>query len=325
MRSKLTTALCLAAAGLLIGALLLALPLAPAGLESRALPARTYDESLRRIDALVALDGPAISPECGTRLFTHGSRTRRVVVLMHGLTNCPQQFDSLGRLLFDRGANVLIPRLPRHGLADRMTGALAATDARELCAFTDRVVDAARGLGDSVSVAGLSVGGVLAAWAGQERGDIVRAVAIAPIFGVARAPGRWTPLVTRLALGLPNTFVWWDPERREDLLGPRHVYPRFATRAVAATLVAGAAVRARARRVAPACPALVMVTVGGDAAADNGLAKEVSRLWRAHGANEVITFEFPEALRLNHDVVDPDQVGSNPAVSYPELLRLIMP
>jgi hypothetical protein len=166
---------------------------------------------------------------------------------------------------------------------------------------------------------------VLAAWAGQERGDIVRAVAIAPIFGVARAPGRWTPLVTRLALGFPNTFVWWDPERREDLLGPRHVYPRFATRAVAATLVAGAAVRARARRVAPACPALVMVTVGGDAAADNGLAKEVSRLWRAHGANEVITFEFPEALRLNHDVVDPDQVGSNPAVSYPELLRLIMP
>jgi hypothetical protein len=35
--------------------------------------------------------------------------------------------------------------------------------------LTDRVLDAAAGLGDSVTVAGLSIGGVIAAWSGPER------------------------------------------------------------------------------------------------------------------------------------------------------------
>jgi carboxylesterase len=287
-------------------------------------PATDYAEAVRRIDALRSEDGAEVSPECRTRLWTHGQSTHRVIVLFHGLTNCPAQFDSLGRMSFARGANVLIPRLPRHGMADRMTRALAYSNAAELRAFTDRVLDAAHGLGDSVTVAGLSVGGVMVAWAGQERADVDRAVVIVPLFGLAYAPGPLTPVATRLMGSLPNLFVWWDPKTRERLAGPRHVYPRFATRAVAATLVMGAATLASASHRGPACRTLVMVTVGGDVAVDNARCADLVRLWRRAG-RQVVAYEFPADLRLNHDVVDPEQVGGNPAVTYPVLTRLIGP
>ena len=300
-------------------------PLSDAGLEPRPHPARTYEEALGLIEALRAEDSPAISPECRSELLTHGGRTRRAIVMLHGLTNCPAQFDSLGRLAFARGANVLIPRLPRHGLADRMTGELARATSRELRELADRALDAAHGLGDSVTVVGLSVGGTLAAWAAQERGDVDRAVLIAPMLGAARARGAWTPVVARLFGALPNLFVWWNDSLKQDLPGPKHVYPRFATRTVAADLVLGWMVRERALRAAPACRSIAMITVGGDIAVDNGLNAEVVAAWRRHGAREVETYEFPGALHLNHDIVDPEQVGGNPAITYPVLTRLIGP
>lgn len=311
---------------LALAAALLARPLAPRGLASHPHPATDYDEAMRLVDSMRTTDTPAIATECGTRLLSHGARTARVVVLLHGLTNCPAQYDSLARLLYARGANVLIPRLPRHGLADRMTDELAEIDARELCEFTDRVLDAAHGLGDSVIVAGLSIGGVMAAWAGQERADVDRAVVIAPMIGWVRAPGPLpTAALVRLATLLPNAFVWWDDKLEQDLLGPKHVYPRFSTRSVAACMQLGAAVAADAKRAPPACSSLVMITVGGDPAADNGAAAALVRAWRARGAPEVVTYEFPFALHLSHDVVDPEQVGGNPALTYPVLMRFIAP
>jgi carboxylesterase len=206
-----------------------------------------------------------------------------------------------------------------------MTDELARLGSRELREFTDRVLDAAAGLGDSVTVAGLSLGGTMAAWAAEERADVDRAVLIAPMLGVARAPGAWTPVVARLLGVLPNAFVWWDAKWKQDLPGPTHVYPRFATRMVAADLAMGWRVRERALRQPPACRSIAMVTVGGDIAVDNGLNAEVVAAWRRHGGREIETYEFPAALHLNHDIVDPAQVGGNPAVTYPVLTRLIGP
>jgi alpha-beta hydrolase superfamily lysophospholipase len=299
-------------------------PVEPARFRSHPHPALSYEEALRRIAAVEAQDGPGILPECHTRLLTHEARAARAVVLLHGLTNCPEQFRALGELLYQRGANVYIPRLPLHGLTDRMTTALAGLDARALCAATDDAVDIGRGLGDSVIVVGLSVAGVMAAWAGQERGDVVRAVPIAPLQGFARMHGLLTPAATRLGLALPNRFVWWDERTKEHVPGPRHVYPRFATRSTAQTLLLGASVEARARRAPPAARAIVMITVGGDVGTDNRASGRLVRLWRARGA-DVIAYEFPERLHLNHDIIDPEQIGGNPALVYPVLVGLIAP
>ena len=287
-------------------------------------PATDYADALRRVAAVEARDGAAISPECRTLLLTHGARSTRAVVLLHGLTNCPEQFRALGERLYERGANVYIPRLPEHGLADCMTTALARLDARAMCEATDEAVDIGRGLGDSVIVVGLCIGGSMAAWAAQERTNVARAVPIAPLQGLARAPGALTGPAMNLMLALPNHFVWWDDKVKTDLPGPKHVYPRFSTRSVAQALLLGASVEAEARRAPPAARSIVMITVGGDVAVDNPAVARLAQIWRSHGAR-LTAYEFPAALRLNHDIVDPEQIGGNPALVYPVLLDLIAP
>lgn len=309
-----------------LAALLLSRPLDPSGFGSRPRPAGSYDAALRIVDSIRAMDGADIAPECRALLLSHGAPAPRAVVLLHGLTNCPAQFDSLARMIHARGANVFVPRLPAHGHADRMTGALARLEAGALRDFTDRVLDAAAGLGDTLIVAGLSVGGTMAAWAAQEHAGVGRAVVIAPVLGFARAPGpRLGAALTRAALTLPNAFAWWNDRLKRDLPGPRHVYPRFATRAIAATMLLGGAATSGAGRAPAACPDLVLVTVGGDMAVDNGEVQALADAWRAHGAANVRAYEFPAALRLNHDIVDPAQVGANPAATYPVLVKLIAP
>jgi carboxylesterase len=300
------------------------LPLTPRGLGSHPHPVRNYAAALDSIAGFVRADSGGIAPECKSTLYTHGRRMAHVILVFHGLTNCPAQFDSLARMAFARGANVFVPRLPRHGFADRMTDQLGKSDARELVAFADRACDAASGLGDTVTVVGLSVGGTLAAWAAQERPDVARAVLIAPMIGVAKAPGALTPVVTRLTALLPNLFVWWNDKEKEQLKGPRHVYPRFASRAVAATLLVGGETVQSARRTQPGVRDAMFVTIEGDQAVDNNLVEDLARRWeRAHV--RVQRTQFGRELGLNHDIVDPEQVGADPAVTYPVLTRLIGP
>src|SRR5439155_25994798 len=169
--------------------------------ESHPRPAADYEQALQRIDSLRAADGSEINPDCRLVLLSHGRRTARVVVLLHGLTNCPRQLEALGRMLYDRGANVLIARVPHHGFADRMTSDLARLTAAELVRFGDEVADIGQGLGDSVTVAGLSLGGVVAAWIAEERADVDHAIVISPVFGVAAV---WAPLTP----GLTRALLW---------------------------------------------------------------------------------------------------------------------
>ena len=245
------------------------------------------------------------------------------MVLVLGVNNVGRDYPAVMRFadaMARSGVAVLVP-----DSAALLAGTLNPDE-------TGGVVDAFRLLASRpevdpqrVGLVGLSVGGTLAAWAAQERPDVDRAVLIAPMLGVAQAPGPWTPVVTRLMRALPNVFIWWDADRKQDLPGPKRVFPRFATRSVAATLRLGAVACHGERRDGPACRSLAIVTVGGDRAVDNDMIAALVRDWREHGARDVVTFEFPARLRLNHDVVDPEQIGGNPAITYPVLTRLIGP
>lgn len=317
-----STVLLAGVAALVLAGALLVRPLTRCDLDARPRPAATFEDAERRVAALEALDGPAISAACGTLTLSHGHPTPRVIVLLHGLTNCPAQFDSLGRLLFAHGANVLIPRLPRHGFADRLTEEPAQIDARELRDFTDRVIDAASGLGDEVVLVGLSVGGTMAAWGGQNRSEVDRVVIIAPLLAPPGLPAPVARAVTRLLRVLPNRFMWWDAKQKADLAGPSHVYPRFATRAAAASLGLGGAVMSQARGSVPACRSAAVVMLEHDPAVGNGATVGLIAAWRARGL-EVRVHEFPDSLGIVHDMVDPDQVGARTELSYPTLMALI--
>jgi hypothetical protein len=146
------------------------------------------------------------------------------------------------------------------------------------------------------------------------------------MFGVAKAPGAWTPVIARLTALLPNMFAWWDPRKKTGLAGPKHVYPRFASRAVAATLLVGGETMQDARRGPPGARHATFVTVGGDLAVDNAAIAELAGLWSKSRPGSVRErYEFPSELKLSHDVVDPEQDGGNPPVTYPVLLRAIGP
>jgi carboxylesterase len=271
---------------------------------------------------LLERDGPEVDPRCRSALHDHGRRTRRAYVLIHGYTNCPQQFAALAQVLFAQGANVLIPRMPAHGLRDRLTSATGSLTAPILARFADAAVDCACGLGEEVVVAGLSSGGVLAAWLAQGRPDVPRALVIAPAFGPGLvAP--WLAPAAALALRLlPNRFTWWDDQLKERLATPPYGYPRFSTRGLSATYELGAAVRRAARRAAPAARSIALVTNAADRAVSEPPVRGLLQDWRAHNA-DVQTYMFPAELGLPHDLIDPHHIAPHQAEVYPVLLALL--
>lgn len=300
------------------------LALAPfdgADLRSHAHPSSSFADALRRIDSLATTDDAGVDPRCRVRVFHHGHRTGRVVVLFHGLTNCPQQFDEFARRVHTRGANVLVVRLPHHGLTDRMTTDLGRLRAAELTAMADFAVDVARGLGDSVSVAGLSVGGTMALWIGQHRADVDRVVAIAPLLGVRAVAASLTTSAARLAMVLPDQAMWWDDEKQANLPGPPYCYPRFSTRAVGETVRLGRAVAEWARRSPPAAASVVLVTVANDPAVSNPPIEALAAAWRQKAPDRIETFEFPADLGIGHDMIDPLQPYARLDVAYPPLIE----
>ena len=279
-----------------------------------------YPVALERARALQRRDGPEVNGVCRTVLLDHGQRTERAAVLLHGLTNCPAQFAAFGAQLHDRGYNVLIPRLPHHGLADRMNRDQARITASDLKTFAEEAAVIGAGLGERLTVCGLSLGGLLTSWLLQKRPFEV-AMPISPVFGVRGLPRLAHRPLAALAVNIPNLYLWWDPRRRESLQ-PSYGYPRFASRAFGAMLSISRQVQTAALREAPRAQRIVVVTN----AHDPGVGVEATALmverWRRWGS-EVHTHQFGDELGLPHDLVDPGNPEQRLDLVYPILLELI--
>ena len=284
-------------------------------------PAATYAEAIARVDSARALDGADVNPACRTRILTSGARTADAIVLLHGFTNCPKQLDSLAARFARRGYNVYVPRVPRHGQSDRMTTELVHLTAEELTRSGMDAVDIARGLGERVTVMGLSSSAVVTAWLAQHRTDVDRAVLLAPSFAPRGMRAAVARRMTNVLLSLPNFFVWWDSKSKARVPGPRQCYPRFASRALAQVYRLGFTILDDADRARPGARRLVILTTALDEGVNNDLARDLARRWRARGA-DVRTYEFPESLRIRHDMLDPEQPYQRVAVSYPTIEEL---
>lgn len=240
---------------------------------------------------------------------------------MHGITSSPVQFRELGELFFARGYNVYIPRMPRHGYRDRLTRDHAKLTLAEIKAYAAQTVEIARGLGDHLTVAGLSVSGVLAAWCAETRPDVDLAVPISPAFGPYGVPFQLVPALVRLGKLLPNLFVWWDLRRRAAL-GPACSYPRFATHAIAEAFQLGLEISQAAETDPPACQQILVVTNPRDMAVNNRVTQAVVRRWRQHSSN-VREYAFGRDLGPLHDIIGPYQPNARVDVVYPILFDLI--
>jgi esterase/lipase len=281
-----------------------------------------YEAGLEIAAGIQNLDGPNVNPVCHTRLYTHGRRTERSLVLLHGFTNCPQQFDALGKHFHGLGWNVLIPRYPRHGYSDRLTPSVAELRSEQLAALANRAADAGAGLGERLTVAGLSLGGTLTGLLAQGHGGVERAVLIAPMFGLQRIPGPVHPILAELAHVLPNFWIWWD-SRLKDKVEPLYGYPRFSTHAYAALFKTATRVLKAARATAPKAGSIAVITNAAEPGLDNRFTRQLVESWRRHGAT-VSTFEFPATDRLPHDLIDPANPAQNTALVYPFVIKAIL-
>ena len=282
-------------------------------------PCRDRPAALERAAALQALDGGEVNPLCRSQVLEPGARTARAFVLLHGYTNCPRQFVPLGRRIAARGAAVVIPRYPHHGLADRMTRDQGRLTAAELVRAASTAVDIAAGLGERVTVIGLSLGGVLAAWLAHNRAGLDRALLLAPLFRARLLPGWSHGAAAAAMVRLPPVYLWWSPRR--EAVEPAYGYPRFATRGFGAMLAIGRSVTRQARSAAPLCRSLACVWTEGDQAVDNRATADLVGLWRRHGAQVEVVIH-PRADGVPHDMVDPNQPDQRTDLVYPEVERL---
>ena len=283
-------------------------------------PARDYAEGLERARAFAARDDQSVLAAARTALFECGRRTGLAVVLLHGFTNNPAQYARLAPLLQRHGVNVFVPRMPEHGLADRMTACIARLTAEMLVESAAEALDIACGLGERVGVLGISMGGSLAAYFAQNR-RVEIAVPVAPDFALLQLPYGVSRAFARILAFVPNAFVWWDPRERTNQR-PLTAYPRFSTRALAETLRIGDDAYAAAGRRRQLAARIVTVVNRCDPAVNNEATERISRAWRGWNPHGV---EFVELRQLpqNHDIIDPENPAARTDLVYPALLTAL--
>ena len=300
----------------LVVGLAASIPLRSGDLRSHPFPVANYRSAIDQVERRQAADDRVVAPGGRTVLLTHGVRTPRVDVLLHGFTDSPSQFTELADSLYQRGDNVYVPRLPHHAERSGDARALAGMTAVQLRQTADSAADVATALGDTVVVVGLSVGGTMAAWMGQHRPEVRRVVMIAPAFEAGRVPSRLEGLLINLTERLPNVTRRSAPDSaRPDR------NPGFATHALAEVLRLGKAVEKTADRAPPKAAEFAFMLNDLDRTVSMAGSLKVAKEWDAHGAR-VSVYAFPASLGLPHNVLDGREPGGQPALVLPEVIAL---
>jgi pimeloyl-ACP methyl ester carboxylesterase len=283
-------------------------------------PARDYAGAERAFAVLCARDGPEISSPGRSRFYAHGRRTSLGVVLIHGLTNAPQQWDMFSQQLHAAGHTVVVPRLPGHGHFNRATRAPAHHGGTDLLACVSEAVDIACGAAERVVLAGLSIGGTIAPNIALARDDVAHTIAIVPFFTPARLDVPKARVLARALDLAPNFFVPWDPGGDGSQI-PSYGYPKFASRMLAACLCIGFEVDATSFERAPAGRTTFLLNAH-EPACNNEVSRQVCERFeerRAQSAGAVIL----DGLPANHDIIDPTNPHARVDLVYPVLRGLI--
>lgn len=313
VKRVLLAALAVVGTVLVVAIVLALIPIGTKGLDAAPDPAADYRAAADRFERISEGEDD-VRPACRSRLLTSGERAQRVVVLFHGLTNCPRQMVELAERLHENGATVLVLRAPDHGLPGDVSE-MGSVDAEDFRDYADDAIDIAAGLGDEVTVMGLSLGGMLTAWAAEERPEVDRAVVIAPALAVGGVPGFVADGFTNLFSRLPNLKL---PSSGTKL--PHAYPPAIATHPSAQMFRLAKHVEEIADEKAPTA-AVAVVLNDNDKTISNDRAARLAGTWDDGGV-DVTVVRLPKGLGLPHDVVDVAQPEGNTEAVYPVLVAL---
>ena len=228
-------------------------------------PAADYAAGVARIRAVQKADSsPGIAERGRSIALLHGAHTDKAVVILHGYTSCPKQFRRVAQGYYEAGYNVWVPRAPMHGYADYLTPAQSRIKAGALRDYADDAIDVGVGLGDEVTVVGLSGGGALTLWSLAERPEVARAVAISPFLHPRSVPvWQMRPLGRLTSVGLlRGMYRWWDPVLKGSPERQRidpNVYPRGSVSAMMQYLTIGRWLRDTRAKDGPPAGSLTLV------------------------------------------------------------------
>jgi len=290
-----------------------------AGKPPQPRPAATPAAARARFAELADRDRGGISAAGRSRLLGGGGRAPLAVVLLHGLTNAPEQWLRFAEEARARGMAAVVPRLPGHGHTDRSARRLGDVPGEAYLRAASDAVDVACGIGDRVAVVGLSIGSGIGLRVALGRDDVARVVAAVPLLGIK---GLARPVDEALAFALtrlPNATLAWDPRRGSHLTGPPWAYPRFATRALGRTLAIGLDV---ARSPAPPAARVTFVLNAREPAIDNPLAKRLAKTWNGVRPGSA-SVDVLDGLPAMHDIVDPSEPGARIDLVYPRLFAAL--
>jgi esterase/lipase len=187
---------------------------------------------------------------CRSQFLLHPGLTDKVVLFFHGFTSTPEQFLSIGKVFFKAGYNVLIPRLPGHGLAGDWNSDRPPPLPQDPQLYQQFGLDwlqQAQMLGNSVIIGGLSGGSTLSAWLALECSQqIDRALLFAPYLSNSN-------IAVDLVVRILDIYFEWKTKPGVASFG----YKGFAMPALRVFLDMGQEVLARAKQQ-PAAPMLIV-------------------------------------------------------------------
>jgi esterase/lipase len=286
----------------------------------RALPAPlSFDVASASIAQRQAAEDSFVVTGGRTVLLTHGGRTARVFVLLHGFSDLPEQFAVVGQHLYAGGDNVYIPRLPHHGERRAPVRALGRVRAPELARFGDSTIALARGLGDTIIVMGLSAGGTIAGSIAQSHDEVQRAVLIAPALAAGTLDDDQARAMVILASKLPEitrTNAPIDSTRPEYQQG-------ITTHGLAQVLLLGQQVRDLSKDQTPGAKEMIFLINEADRTVSYQASVEVAQRWFDHGAR-VGVYKFRASLKLQHNVMEIDARGGNVGLVFPVVEALAL-
>jgi hypothetical protein len=290
-------------------------------------PAQTYQEALVKLKNLQSLDSSEINPSCHTKALLHDEKVAKVIILYHGFTNCPAQFDVLSQDLYSKGYNVLIPRTRYHGYNDRLTEDPGKLTDIDLIDQVQQSVDIATGLGNSIVSFGLSGGGIMAAFGGYFRTEVDTIFLASPLFLPKQIDIRFANGFFNTIDAIPNYFLWWDDVQKEKVAGPNYAYPRFSSKGllayerVAYSIINGQP--ADLQKSVQSDKQIILLTTQNDNAINNEFVTDSVNLMTKNLGATLTSYRFPKSKNVIHDFIDPNQTEAKTEIAYPKILDLL--